>query len=262
MMVRAHRMPADVIGKVREPVLFKGLAGAWPALTKWTPDFLQQIAGDRIVTVVRGDREANHPVFESMRLADFFAHCFRPDDVESSTLYLKEFDLLDELPVLLQDVDFSPLEFPDSRSYHDAWIGQRGARTGLHCDIFNNFLTHIVGRKKVTVIPPENTPDVYPSGKFDYCARLAGVNGFEPDLARFPRFARALEAGTTYILEPGDTLYIPKLWWHQVSSETPTISLAGFTVARSDRITLLAEKVRRMTHNLGLYRKGNCTCHD
>ncbi|NNE07939.1 MAG: hypothetical protein HKN20_05185, partial [Gemmatimonadetes bacterium] len=49
---------------------------------------------------------------------------------------------------------------------------------------------------------------------------------------------------------------------HQVSSESPTISLAGFTVGKSDRITLLAEKARRMTHNLGLYRKGNCTCHD
>ena len=258
----ANRMPADVIGRSPEPVLFKGLAGSWPAVTRWTPDFLKALAADRTVSIVRGDREQDRPEFESMKLADFFEHCFSAEEDTGSMLYLKEFDLLEELPELMRDVDFSCLTFPRSRSYHDAWIGQRGARTGLHCDIFNNFLTHIAGRKEVVLIPPERTKDVYPSDKFDFCARLSRLNGFEPDLKRFPRFARALEASRTIVLEPGDIVYIPKRWWHQVASLTPTISLAGFVTGWPDKMGLFMERIRRRTHNLGLYKKGNCTCHE
>ena len=39
-----------------------------------------------------------------------------------------------------------------------------------------------------------------------------------PDLETYPRFAEALEAALRAELEPGDALYIPALWWHDVLS--------------------------------------------
>ncbi|RZA16839.1 MAG: cupin-like domain-containing protein, partial [Lysobacteraceae bacterium] len=39
-----------------------------------------------------------------------------------------------------------------------------------------------------------------------------------PDLARHPRFADAWAAARTAELEPGDAIFIPSLWWHQVEA--------------------------------------------
>ena len=39
----------------------------------------------------------------------------------------------------------------------------------------------------------------------------------EKTLEHFPEFARA--KALTAVLEPGDMLYLPSLWWHEVKSE-------------------------------------------
>ena len=38
----------------------------------------------------------------------------------------------------------------------------------------------------------------------------------EPDFDRYPKFRDALEAAREFVLEPGDALYIPSMWWHHV----------------------------------------------
>jgi hypothetical protein len=39
-----------------------------------------------------------------------------------------------------------------------------------------------------------------------------------PDLERFPRFSQALAAAETVDVDPGDAVFIPNLWWHNVES--------------------------------------------
>ena len=39
-----------------------------------------------------------------------------------------------------------------------------------------------------------------------------------PDYDRFPRFAEAERNALGVVLEPGDVIYIPNMWWHQVES--------------------------------------------
>jgi hypothetical protein len=43
----------------------------------------------------------------------------------------------------------------------------------------------------------------------------------EPDLERYPRFADALAVAETVDVEPGDAVFIPNLWWHNVESLEP-----------------------------------------
>ena len=45
-----------------------------------------------------------------------------------------------------------------------------------------------------------------------------------PDLTRYPRFSEALAHGQEAVLEAGDALYIPSMWWHHVEA------LEGFNV--------------------------------
>jgi hypothetical protein len=42
-----------------------------------------------------------------------------------------------------------------------------------------------------------------------------------PDLERYPRFAQALAVAETVDVEPGDAVFIPRLWWHNVESLEP-----------------------------------------
>lgn len=253
--------PEKILGRSREPALFKQLAAAWPALSRWTPAYLCGLAGDREVEVVVGDRESNKTQVRRMQLAHFF------DQLLAGTpgtppLYLKEFDLFAEFPVLLADVDLQRLEQPGADAYRRAWISQTGARTGFHYDLFDNTLTQIHGRKTVTLVPPSRSRDMYPSPKFDAYARLSQVDGFAPDPERFPRYARALADAQEFELHPGDSLYIPRNWWHKALSLTPSISMAGFMVTRAQMwLVAKPEQLRLYLHQLGLYKRGRCTCH-
>jgi hypothetical protein len=37
-----------------------------------------------------------------------------------------------------------------------------------------------------------------------------------PDFDRYPKFRRALQHAEVAVMEPGDALFIPSMWWHHV----------------------------------------------
>jgi hypothetical protein len=49
-----------------------------------------------------------------------------------------------------------------------------------------------------------------------------------PDLERYPRFAQAWAEAETAELEPGDAVFIPNLWWHNVESLEPVNLLVNY----------------------------------
>jgi Cupin-like domain len=88
----------------------------------------------------------------------------------------------------------------------------------------------VAGRRRFRVFPPEEFANLYigpmelnPAGRPVSCV---SVN--TPDLHRFPRYARALEASRDAVLEPGDALFIPSMWWHSVESLAPFNLLVNY----------------------------------
>lgn len=69
----------------------------------------------------------------------------------------------------------------------------------------------VVGKKKVVLFPPTDAPFLYLTGD-----KSQIVNIDDPDLTKYPNFANA----TRYecILEAGDILFIPALWFHHVTA--------------------------------------------
>ena len=49
-----------------------------------------------------------------------------------------------------------------------------------------------------------------------------------PDYDRFPKFAEAERNALVVVLEPGDVIYIPNMWWHQVESLSAINGLVNF----------------------------------
>ena len=63
-------------------------------------------------------------------------------------------------------------------------------------------------------------------------------------------------------VESGDALYVPRRTWHAVVSSVPSVSLAIFGLTPWELIVDgLPSVTRAALHAIGLYGRGNCTCH-
>jgi hypothetical protein len=97
------------------------------------------------------------------------------------------------------------------------WIGNR-VTASCHYDALNNIACCAVGRRRFTVFPPEQIENLYP-GPLEPTpgGQVVSVVDFDaPDFERYPRFREALAHAQTAVLEPGDAIFIPSLWWHHV----------------------------------------------
>ena len=99
------------------------------------------------------------------------------------------------------------------------WLGNR-THTATHWDLSQNLACVVAGRRRFTLFPPDQLKNLY-VGPLEFT--LAGqptslVDIDEPDLEKFPRFAEALKTARRAELGPGDALYIPSMWWHNVHS--------------------------------------------
>ncbi|MFA7604864.1 MAG: cupin-like domain-containing protein, partial [Novosphingobium sp.] len=101
------------------------------------------------------------------------------------------------------------------------WIGPGGTFTPLHHDLTNNLLVQVAGRKQVILLPPADTPNLHN----DVHVFSAISDVFDPALDRvcYPQ----IDALRKYeiILEPGEALFLPLGWWHQVRSLDFSISM-------------------------------------
>lgn len=98
------------------------------------------------------------------------------------------------------------------------WIGTGGQKVVLHNDPFRNAIAVFAGTKRVTLFPPAELPNLY-IAPLD--RRVAGVLSSivtvtDPDLQKFPKFEQALESAQVAVLEAGEILFLPALWWHHV----------------------------------------------
>jgi hypothetical protein len=111
------------------------------------------------------------------------------------------------------------LDILDRPSRPRMWLGN-AVTAATHYDNMDGINCMVAGRKRFTFFPPEQLPNLYigpldlaPGGQPTSMVRVAN-----PDLERFPRFAQALAAAETVDVEPGDAIFIPNMWWHNVES--------------------------------------------
>lgn len=175
--------------------------------------------------------------------------------------HLKEFDLLRNFPSLLLDVDLRP-HFPSKAVVSSqAWIGPAHARTGLHHDLLDNLAFTIRGRKRFYLAPPGTVESLrLVSKKFDRWAKLSQV-GVDELMAT--SCAKATDAVQVIDLAPGDALFVPRGWWHEVVNLEASILLSGFFGSRARTWAVWAQTgAMQLVHEAGLWRRGQCTCHN
>ena len=198
------------------PFLMRGLVQRWP-LSALGPEVLRERyghvpvrarVGDYINTAFAADR-----AMQDMSMGDYLdlveegAHALPP---YLGNLELRELNRLCHWPAYFDKM--GPPRF---------WVGPAGTVTPLHCDYDDNIFAQVWGRKRIVLSPPHHDAFLYPS---EANAILFGspVDPEAPDFERFPlaRQASLIEC----IVEPGDMLYVPAGWYHQVRALTFSLS--------------------------------------
>jgi mannose-6-phosphate isomerase-like protein (cupin superfamily) len=109
------------------------------------------------------------------------------------------------------------------------WVGNEGV-VDTHYDGSDNLACVLAGRRRFVLFAPDQTCNLYP-GPLDFTPAgvpVSLVNLREPDLQRYPQFTQALNNAYCVELEPGDAIYIPMLWWHNVESLSKVNGLINY----------------------------------
>jgi hypothetical protein len=212
----------DLFYAASRPVVIEGAMAGWPALDRWTADYLAAKVGAAPI-VYQGGRDAD-PDFElykdrhTRRMA-FDRFVAAAAQGAGNDAYVTAYNSAENRTALAPlNADLGALDAylkPSDLIGGDGmmWIGPAGTFTPLHFDLTNNLLAQIVGRKRLVLLPPSET------------AKLANSRHVFSDVhdvtdpAKLERFPEAKDARRFEVeIGPGDLLYIPVGWWHQVRS--------------------------------------------
>lgn len=198
------------------PFLTSGLVNRWP-LTALTPQTLREHyshlpvrarVGDYINTAFATDRAMQDmSMLEYLELVASGAHQLPP---YLGNLELRELNRLCHWPTYFDKM--GPPRF---------WLGPAGTVTPLHCDYDDNIFAQIWGSKRIFLSPPHHDEFLYPR---EANAILFG-SPFDPEAPDFEKFPLARQASMIeVIVNPGDLLYVPAGWYHQVRALTFSLS--------------------------------------
>ena len=120
--------------------------------------------------------------------------------------------------------DISPfhelIRLRPQHSSMNVWIGMPGVRAHPHYDGYHNFYVQLKGRKKFALYPPMLHDVILP---------YSFLSGFHAqsqlDVGKMISHPGKIEC----ILEPGDLLYIPPLWFHETEAMGESISVNAWT---------------------------------
>ena len=197
----------------RKPLIIRKASQSWPAMQKWTFDYLKATVGDQFVPLYDSSKaDPSKPINASateMKFGDYIDLIQKgPTDLR---IFL--FDPIKHAPKLLEDYR-SPENLMSGflDKYPNMFFGGAGSVTFLHYDIdlAHIFHTHFNGRKHVILFDQKWSERLYCIPFATYALEDYDIEN--PDFEKFP----ALEGveGFEAYLEHGDTLFMPTGYWH------------------------------------------------
>jgi hypothetical protein len=101
------------------------------------------------------------------------------------------------------------------------WLGPARTVTPLHCDYDDNIFAQIWGSKRIFLAPPHHDAFLYTR---EANPVLFG-SPFDPEAPDFEAFPLARQAAIVdCVVHPGELLYVPAGWYHQVRALTFSLS--------------------------------------
>ncbi|XP_005095742.2 HSPB1-associated protein 1 [Aplysia californica] len=243
------------------PMVMSGFCDLWPS-RHWTFESLSQLLGDTQfdcrISLKSCCRTMETECMHERVTVDQFHQWIRGRATESNLdqyprtdfscyidyKYMK--DVFSEHPQMFQQVvwkEFGLGNFDGKDS--TIWLSSEGANTPGHQDTYGfNLVTQLVGRKLWILFPPEDTRYLYATRvPYEESSVFTQVNVRRPIVELNPEFQKSHPV--VIVLHPGQTLYVPRHWWHYVESLDPAISVNVWVPVEEDRDSQLHEAVTR-----------------
>jgi hypothetical protein len=235
------------------PVRLDGLVEEGPALASWSLSSLRERFADRVISVIptndgRLVSDVHNGVeFETVRFGDYVDLVERG---ERPTSYLAA-PAHTWLPELIDD--FPPPEYCRNAPWQNTrfWLSAAHTSAPLHRDVAENIFFQLVGRKRFYLYPPAAAPWLYSNPLSSALPNYSRFDPEKPDYERFPlsRQIQPLEV----ILEPGDAIYLPSRWWHQVRSLDSSVSLNFWWAYGALSVAVRAAEFIKRVRGLEIY---------
>ncbi len=211
-----------------KPVILTDMMGDWKALSLWTPEYFRTQYTNSAVEI-QFNRNSD-PLYE-LHCEKFKKTVTMRDYVEMITAGGETNDYYmvannrnlerDDMKSLFNDFIMFPefLNPAETSGRVFFWFGPAGTITPLHHDPVNLFMAHVYGRKRWRLISPHQTPYLY-----NYVGVFSKVDCENPDYQKYPLFknVKMIEV----VLEPGEIIFVPVGWWHQVKALDVSIALS------------------------------------
>jgi hypothetical protein len=242
--VNPHQLSDDILTST-EPLILRGLADSWPLVQ--SARVSQFEASKYLLRFYRGQpvgaflaaphNNGRYFYNEEVSGFDYGSTHARLDKVFEELWDKRE---AEQPPSLYVGSTMVDQYLPGLRAENDLalgardplvsiWIGNR-SRIAAHHDLPDNIAVVAAGKRRFTLFPPEQLPNLY-IGPLDLTPAgqaISMVDFHQPDFARFPRFAEALEHAHVAELEAGDAIFIPSMWWHHVEALAPFNVLVNY----------------------------------
>jgi lysine-specific demethylase 8 len=207
------------------PAVFVGAMEHWPALAKWTPAYFRERYGHLKVPIQVRERltgDTTGVIDEEYREMTFGDYLDSTLLGGKGTSYAAQYNLFAQVPELARDVAFPEYWRLRLKIILNVWVGPGGTNSKFHYDQDQNLFAQVYGRKRVILAAPRFSERLYPINK-SWGDAYSPIDPSRPDLEKYPRFAEVecLES----VLGPGDMLYIPLRWWHDVTALEGSISV-------------------------------------
>jgi hypothetical protein len=229
------------------PVILEGAIGDWRALTDWTWDFFRTKYGQTKVTCGRCFDKSWKTTF-----AEYFDYVERlkrgqTDEPEHGPPYYMEGWYFRRVaPELDRDWSMPEVFGTDWFEYlPDKWdpkgtgilIGPAGCFTKLHYDLMgtHSWNAQLQGVKRWILAAPGQTDAIYWDTR-QGPGYYPGTDLDAPDLERYPRLAdvRYYEG----IVRPGEMIFFPARWLHQVTTLEDSVSLTHNFVSANNALSV------------------------
>ena len=217
--------------KPQKPVVIEGFINDWPAFSKWSLDYMKEIAGDKEVPLY-DDRPVNYEdAFNEphtiMKMSEYV------DLLQSKPTKYRIFlwNILKEIPQLQQDFEFPDFGLKLMKGLPFLFFGGESSHTFMHYDIdlANIFHFHFDGKKQCILFNQKQNKHLY---KIPHSLiTREDIDFANPDFTKWPALRNA--QGWIAELNHGDVLYMPEGYWHYMQYLTPGFSMSLRAIARN-----------------------------
>ena len=181
------------------------------------------------------------------RLDKILAELFHRQQQSSvATCYVGSTNIEHWLPGFNDD---HQLTITDYATLASIWMGNQST-VAAHFDFPANIACCVAGKRRFSLFAPEQIDNLY-IGPIDFTPAgqpISTVDIRNPDYGSHPKFKIAQKNVLVAELEPGDAIFIPSMWWHQVEA------LADFNVLVNywwrDSADYLGSPFDALLHNL------------